>query len=119
MKEYNGKVRVVFKNMVVHPQVVTNAQLAPYFRPAVIAETEREILVGGAPREDYKPDRVVFVLDNLANVSRARFTIRRQLPVYTAQGRFSGYELEVLPIEVGAAAWAASARMSAIGIPPS
>ncbi|GAB3833775.1 UvrD-helicase domain-containing protein [Hymenobacter jeollabukensis] len=41
-------------------QVVTNAQLAPYFRPAVIAETEREILVGGAPREDYKPDRVVF-----------------------------------------------------------
>ncbi|WP_165822018.1 UvrD-helicase domain-containing protein [Hymenobacter edaphi] len=41
-------------------QVVTNAQLAPYFRPDVIAETEREILVGGAPREDYKPDRVVF-----------------------------------------------------------
>ncbi|NVB82105.1 MAG: thioredoxin domain-containing protein [Kofleriaceae bacterium] len=27
MKEYNGKVRVVFKNMVVHPQV-TNAHLA-------------------------------------------------------------------------------------------
>ena len=28
MKEYNGKVRVVFKNMVVHPQVVTGAHLA-------------------------------------------------------------------------------------------
>ncbi|RTQ51546.1 DUF559 domain-containing protein [Hymenobacter gummosus] len=41
-------------------QIVQNAQLAPYFRPEVIAETEREILVGGTPREDYKPDRVVF-----------------------------------------------------------
>ncbi len=28
MKEYDGKVRVVFKNMVVHPQVVTKAHLA-------------------------------------------------------------------------------------------
>ena len=28
MKEYNGKVRVVFKNMVVHPQVVQKAHLA-------------------------------------------------------------------------------------------
>ena len=37
------------------------------------------------------------VLDNLANVIRARFTIRRQLRVYTAQGRFSGYVLAVLP----------------------
>jgi ATP-dependent helicase/nuclease subunit A len=41
-------------------QVVQNPQLTPYFRPEVIAETEREILVGGTPREDYKPDRVVF-----------------------------------------------------------
>ncbi|TYZ14545.1 AAA family ATPase [Hymenobacter lutimineralis] len=41
-------------------QVVQHPQLASYFRPGVIAETEREILVGGAPREDYKPDRVVF-----------------------------------------------------------
>ena len=37
------------------------------------------------------------VLDNLANVIRVRFTIRRQLRVYTAQGRFSGYVLAVLP----------------------
>ena len=28
MKEYDGKVRVVYKNMVVHPQVVTKAHLA-------------------------------------------------------------------------------------------
>lgn len=41
------------------------------------------------------------VLDNLATVIRARFTIRRQLRVYTAQGRFSGYTLAVLPIIVG------------------
>ncbi|MGH7578682.1 MAG: type II secretion system F family protein [Gemmatimonadales bacterium] len=43
------------------------------------------------------------VLDNLANVIRVRFTIRRQLRVYTAQGRFSGYVLAALPIAVGAA----------------
>ncbi len=41
------------------------------------------------------------VLDNLASVIRARFTIRRQLRVYTAQGRYSGYTLAVLPIIVG------------------
>lgn len=28
MKDYNGKVRVVFKNLVVHPQTVTRAHLA-------------------------------------------------------------------------------------------
>jgi tight adherence protein B len=43
------------------------------------------------------------VLDNLANVIRVRFTIRRQLRVYTAQGRFGGYVLAVLPIAVGGA----------------
>ncbi len=43
------------------------------------------------------------VLDNLANVIRVRFTIRRQLRVYTAQGRFSGYVLAVLPVAVGTA----------------
>lgn len=42
------------------------------------------------------------VLDNLSTIIRARFTIRRQLRVYTAQGRFSGYTLAVLPIIVGA-----------------
>jgi tight adherence protein B len=41
------------------------------------------------------------VLDNLASVIRARFTIRRQLRTYTAQGRISGYVLAVLPIAVG------------------
>jgi tight adherence protein B len=43
------------------------------------------------------------ILDNLANVIRMRFTIRRQLRVYTAQGRFSGYVLAILPIAVGTA----------------
>ncbi len=43
------------------------------------------------------------VLDNLANVIRVRFNIRRQLRVYTAQGRFSGYVLALLPIATGAA----------------
>ena len=37
------------------------------------------------------------VLDNLANVIRVRFNIRRQLRVYTAQGRFSGYVLAAAP----------------------
>ena len=41
------------------------------------------------------------VLDNLASVIRARFTIRRQLRTYTAQGRMSGYVLAALPIVVG------------------
>ncbi len=38
------------------------------------------------------------ILDNLAAVVRARFTIRRQLRVYTAQGRMTGYLLSALPI---------------------
>lgn len=46
------------------------------------------------------------VLDNLASVIRARFTIRRQLRVYTAQGRISGYVLALLPIVVGGAIYA-------------
>jgi tight adherence protein B len=43
------------------------------------------------------------VLDNLAHTIRARFAIRRQLRVYTAQGRLSGYVLGALPIMVGLA----------------
>lgn len=41
------------------------------------------------------------ILDNLAETIRARFYIRRQLRVYTAQGRLSGYALAALPIVVG------------------
>ncbi|HEX3235416.1 MAG TPA: type II secretion system F family protein [Gemmatimonadales bacterium] len=37
------------------------------------------------------------ILDNLAAVIRARFTIRRQIKVYTAQGRMTGYLLSLLP----------------------
>ena len=45
------------------------------------------------------------ILDNLANTIRARFSIRRQLRVITAQGRLSGYILSVLPIAVGLGIW--------------
>lgn len=38
------------------------------------------------------------ILDNLSSVVRARFTIRRQIRVYTAQGRMTGYLLSALPI---------------------
>ena len=37
------------------------------------------------------------ILDNLSAVVRARFTIRRQIKVYTAQGRMTGYLLSLLP----------------------
>ncbi|MBD2716125.1 UvrD-helicase domain-containing protein [Microvirga sp. STR05] len=40
--------------------VVDHPQLARYFSEQVSVETEREILVGGVKRRDYKPDRVVF-----------------------------------------------------------
>ena len=38
------------------------------------------------------------ILDNLSAVVRARFTIRRQIRVYTAQGRMTGYLLSALPL---------------------
>ena len=41
------------------------------------------------------------ILDNLADTIRGRFYIRRQLRVYTAQGRMSGYALAALPVVVG------------------
>lgn len=40
-------------------------------------------------------------LDNIAKTIRSRFTLRRQLRVYTAQGRMSGYILAALPPAVG------------------
>lgn len=41
------------------------------------------------------------ILDNLARTIRDRFTIQRQVRVYTAQGRFTGYLLAVLPVILG------------------
>jgi tight adherence protein B len=38
------------------------------------------------------------ILDNLSHTIRERFTIRRQVRVFTAQGRFTGYLLAGLPI---------------------
>ena len=37
------------------------------------------------------------ILENLAHVVRERFKIRRQVRVYTAHGRFTGYVLLALP----------------------
>lgn len=48
------------------------------------------------------------ILDNIAYTIRERFKIRRQLRVYTAQGRMTGYLLAVLPIAMGVAIFAAS-----------
>lgn len=43
------------------------------------------------------------ILDNLAETIRGRFYIRRQLRVYTAQGRLSGWVLGLLPVVVAGA----------------
>jgi tight adherence protein B len=43
------------------------------------------------------------ILDNLANVVRERFKIRRQVRVHTAHGRFTGYVLMALPAFLGIA----------------
>jgi ATP-dependent exoDNAse (exonuclease V) beta subunit len=40
--------------------VVGHPEMAHYFSPQVQAEAEREILVGGTRKQDYKPDRIVF-----------------------------------------------------------
>lgn len=45
------------------------------------------------------------ILDNLAATIRDRFYIRRQLRVFTAQGRLSGYALAGLPLVVGTASY--------------
>lgn len=42
-------------------------------------------------------------LENLAQTIRRRFYLRRQLRVYTAQGRLTGYALAILPLVVGLA----------------
>lgn len=41
------------------------------------------------------------ILEQIAETMRARFSLKRQVRVYTAQGRMSGYTLAALPIFVG------------------
>jgi tight adherence protein B len=41
------------------------------------------------------------ILEKVAGTMRTRFTIRRQVRVYTVQGRMSGYILSTLPLVVG------------------
>lgn len=43
------------------------------------------------------------ILEQIAETMRARFSLKRQVRVYTAQGRMSGYTLAALPIFVGMA----------------
>jgi tight adherence protein B len=45
------------------------------------------------------------ILDKISHTIRERFTIQRQVRVYTAQGRFTGYLLSVLPFGVGFLIW--------------
>ena len=68
----------------------TNLMDVRIFAIAVLVQRE----VGGNLAE---------ILDSLARTIRGRFYIRRQLRVYTAQGRLSGYALTALPIVVGIA----------------
>lgn len=81
------------------------------FEDALLAMAERvkivdvRILVTAILIQREVGGNLAEVLDNLSTVIRARFTIRRQLKVYTAQGRFSGYVLAVLPIAVGSAVY--------------
>jgi tight adherence protein B len=41
------------------------------------------------------------ILEQIAETMRARFSLKRQVQVYTAQGRMSGYTLAALPVMVG------------------
>jgi tight adherence protein B len=41
------------------------------------------------------------ILDNIAKLIRTRFSLRRQVRVYTAQGRMSGWVLGGLPVALG------------------
>jgi tight adherence protein B len=43
------------------------------------------------------------ILEQISETMRARFNLRRQVRVYTAQGRMSGYTLAALPVFVGLA----------------
>ncbi len=54
------------------------------------------------------------ILDNLAAVVRARFTIRRQIRVYTAQGRMTGYLLSALPLILFALLYTINAQYMSI-----
>jgi tight adherence protein B len=54
------------------------------------------------------------ILDNLAAVVRARFTIRRQVRVYTAQGRMTGYLLSALPFIIFSILYALNAKYMSI-----
>jgi tight adherence protein B len=43
------------------------------------------------------------ILENVAHIIRERFRLKRQVRVYTAQGRLTGFILTLLPVVLGAA----------------
>ncbi|SDX46014.1 UvrD-helicase domain-containing protein [Hymenobacter psychrophilus] len=83
-------------------EVTADPRLAHYFSSEVAAEAEREILVGGTRKQDYKPDRIVF--EAAGNGSGRRVTLldfklpppeyRHRLPLqqYAALFRQLGFE---------------------------
>ncbi|RFP66578.1 hypothetical protein D0N36_02390 [Hymenobacter lapidiphilus] len=83
-------------------EVTDDPRLAHYFSPEVVAEAEREILVGGTRKQDYKPDRIVF--ETTPDGSGRRVTLldfklppaeyRHRVPLqqYAALFRQLGYE---------------------------
>lgn len=83
-------------------EVTNDPRLAHYFSPQVAAETEREILVGGTRKQDYKPDRIVFELAGSGTGRRvtlldfklppAEFRHRVPLQQYATLFRQLGYE---------------------------
>jgi len=54
------------------------------------------------------------ILDSLSRVVRERFTIRRQVRVYTAQGRMTGYLLSSLPLIIFAILYALNGKYMSI-----
>ena len=79
-------------------QVVESPQLAHYFSPEVQPETEREILVGGTRRQEYKPDRIVFEVGAPGRVTLLDFKVpppeprhRHQLARYADLFRQLGF----------------------------
>ena len=54
------------------------------------------------------------ILDKISYTIRERFMIQRQIRVYTAQGRMTGYLLAVLPIIMGFLIWMLNAEYMSI-----
>jgi tight adherence protein B len=70
---------------------------------ARIRLTDVRILVTAILVQHQVGGNLAEILDNIANLVRERFKLRRQLRVITAQGRISGLVLTFLPVALGVA----------------